>query len=88
MPLSATLQFSTPLVESISSWPEQQADITRKLKNTQKSLPPFRWDAEPVMGTDAIIEEAFIDVFCDLVYGGDGWIRKGNKSIENAIGPW
>ncbi|KAH9979484.1 hypothetical protein BGW80DRAFT_1435011 [Lactifluus volemus] len=61
-PLSATLQFSSPLVNSISSWPEQQADITRKLKKTQKSLPPL-----------VVIEEAFIDVFCDLVYGG-GWM--------------
>ena len=69
-PLSATLQFSTPLVNSISTWPEQQADITRKLKKTQKSLSPFGWDMEPVTGTEAIIEEAFVDVFCDLVYGG------------------
>ncbi|KAH9987661.1 hypothetical protein BJV74DRAFT_978753 [Russula compacta] len=72
-PLSATLQFSTPLINSISSWPEQQADITRKLKKTQKSLPPFGWDTEPVMGQEAIIEEAFLDVFCDLLYGG-GWM--------------
>lgn len=36
--LSTTLQFCTPLVNSLSSWPEQQADITRKLKRTQKSL--------------------------------------------------
>src|SRR5712691_4289955 len=46
-PLSVTLQFSTPLVNSILSWLEQQADIMRKLKKTQKSLPPFGWDIEP-----------------------------------------
>ena len=59
-PLSTTLQFSPALVNSISSWPEQQADITRKLKQTQKSLPLFGWDTEPVMGTEVIIEGAFI----------------------------
>ncbi|KAF8258940.1 hypothetical protein EI94DRAFT_1066976 [Lactarius quietus] len=80
-PLSATLQFSTPLVNSISSWPEQQADITRKLKKTQKSLPPFGWDTEPVMGTEAVIEEAFVDVFCDLVYGG-GWMDIERDDID------
>ena len=69
-PLSTTLQFSTPLVNSISSWPEQQANITRKLEKTQKSLPPFGWDTEPVADTEVIIEEAFMDVFCDLMYGG------------------
>jgi hypothetical protein len=43
-PLSATLQFSTPLVNSISSWLEQQADLTRKLKKMKTPLPPFGWD--------------------------------------------
>jgi hypothetical protein len=80
-PLSATLQFSSPLVNSISTWPEQQADITRKVKKMQKSLPPFGWDTEPVMGTEVIIEEAFIDVFCDLVYGG-GWIDMGREEVD------
>jgi hypothetical protein len=80
-PLSATLQFSTPLVNSISAWPEQQADITRKLKKTQKSLPPFGWDTEPVMGSEAVIEEAFVDVFCDLVYGG-GWMDIEREDVD------
>ncbi len=80
-PLSTTLQFSSPLVDSISSWPEQQTDITRKVKKLQKSLPPFGWDTEPVMGPEAIIEEAFIDVFCDLVYGG-GWIEMGREEVD------
>ncbi|KAH9172544.1 hypothetical protein EDB89DRAFT_1851067 [Lactarius sanguifluus] len=80
-PLSATLQFSSPLVNSISSWPEQQADITRKLKKTQKSLPPFGWDTEPVMGTEAVIEESFVDVFCDLVYGG-GWMDLEREDVD------
>jgi hypothetical protein len=52
--LSATLQFSTPLVNSIASWLEQQADITWKVKKTQKSPPPFGWDTEPVMGAEVI----------------------------------
>ena len=47
--------------------------MTRKLKKTQRALPPFGWDTEPVVGSEEVIEEAFIDVFCDLVYGG-GWM--------------
>jgi hypothetical protein len=80
-PLSTTLQFSPPLINSISSWPEQQTDITRKVKKLQKSLPPFGWDTEPVMGAEVIIEESFIDVFCDLVYGG-GWIDFGRDEVD------
>ncbi|KAG2018613.1 hypothetical protein CC2G_008031 [Coprinopsis cinerea AmutBmut pab1-1] len=72
-PLSATLQFSTPVVNTVQSWPSQQVEIHRKLKKQQKSLPAFGWDTEPVVGNEEVIEEAFIDVFCDLIYGG-GWM--------------
>ena len=58
---------------TISSWPSHQAEIQKKLKKTQKSLPAFGWDTEPVVGSEEVIEEAFVDVFCDLVYGG-GWM--------------
>ena len=30
------------------------------------------WDTEPVIGGEEVVEEAFIDVFCDLIYGS-GW---------------
>ncbi|TFK24469.1 hypothetical protein FA15DRAFT_655895 [Coprinopsis marcescibilis] len=72
-PLSATLQFSTPLVNTVSQWPANQVEIHRKLKKQQKSLPAFGWDTEPVVGTEEVIEEAFVDVFVDLIYGG-GWM--------------
>ncbi|KAG9312759.1 hypothetical protein JVU11DRAFT_7193 [Chiua virens] len=79
--LSATLQFSTPVAHTISSWPTQNANITKKLKKTHRALPPFGWDTEPVMGSEEMIEEAFMDVFCDLVYGG-GWmdIERGEET--------
>ena len=72
-PLNATLQFSQPITTTISSWPTQQEEIRRKLKKTHKALPPFGWDTDPVMGPEEFVEEAFIDVFCDLVWGG-GWM--------------
>jgi hypothetical protein len=79
--LSATLQFSTPVAHSISSWPTKNESITKKLKKTQRALPPFGWDTEPVMGSEELVEEAFMDVFCDLVYGG-GWmdIERGEET--------
>ena len=36
-PLSATLQFSTPVLNTVSSWPAQQVEIHKKLKKQQKS---------------------------------------------------
>jgi len=79
-PLNTTLQFSTPLAATIKQWPTQNAEISKKLKKTQKSLPSFGWDTEPVMASEEVIEEAFVDVFCDLVYGG-GWmdIERGEE---------
>lgn len=79
--LSATLQFSTPVAHTISSWPTKNENITKKLKKTQRALPPFGWDTEPVMGSEEMVEEAFMDVFCDLVYGG-GWmdIERGEET--------
>ncbi|EPQ53330.1 hypothetical protein GLOTRDRAFT_117311 [Gloeophyllum trabeum ATCC 11539] len=78
-PLSTTLQFSVPVTHTINSWPSHSAEIHRKLKKTQKALPPFGWDTEPVMGPEEVIEEAFLDVFCDLIYGG-GWMD--NERLE------
>ncbi|KAH9946731.1 hypothetical protein B0H21DRAFT_387570 [Amylocystis lapponica] len=72
-PLNATLQFSPPVSNTINAWPQHSAEIQRKLKKTQKALPAFGWDTEPVLGSEEVIEEAFVDVFCDLVYGG-GWM--------------
>lgn len=73
VPLNATLQFSTPVALSVSDWPSRDAELRKKIKKTEKQLPPFGWDTEPVMGNEEVVEEAFLDVFCDLVYGG-GWM--------------
>ncbi|KAG5645311.1 hypothetical protein DXG03_006500 [Asterophora parasitica] len=72
-PLSTTLQFSSPVASTISSWPAHSADIQKKLKKTERKLPPFGWDTEPVVGSEEVVEDAFVDVFCDLVWGG-GWM--------------
>jgi hypothetical protein len=72
-PLSATLQFSNPVISTVSAWPAQQAEIHKKLKKQQKSLPSFGWDTEPVLGSEEVIEATFLDAFIDLIYGG-GWM--------------
>jgi len=33
------------------------------------------------MGTEVIIEEAFMDVFCDLMCGG-GWMEIGREEVD------
>jgi hypothetical protein len=93
-PLHDTLQFSAPLANSISSWSSHNVELAKNLKKAQRDLPPFGWDTEPVVGAEEMIEEAFLDVFCDLVYGG-GWMdlergeeldRECNWALASTIG--
>lgn len=80
-PLSATLQFSTPVSSSINSWASQSAEIHRKLKKAQKSLPPFGWDTAPVLGREEMVEEGFLEVFASLVYGS-GWMDRTEHTFR------
>ncbi|KIL57157.1 hypothetical protein M378DRAFT_1029718 [Amanita muscaria Koide BX008] len=74
-PLSTTLQFTGPALNTVASWPSQKVEISKKLNKAEKSLPHFGWDTEPVdvVFNEEVIEEAFLDVFCNLIYGG-GWM--------------
>ncbi|KAF5343677.1 hypothetical protein D9758_014682 [Tetrapyrgos nigripes] len=67
-----TLAFNPNLTDALKEWPKDRTELVRKLKKREKALPPFGWDTSPVVGTEEVIEEAFIDVFCDLIYGS-GW---------------
>ncbi|GJJ14101.1 hypothetical protein Clacol_008358 [Clathrus columnatus] len=77
-PLSATLQFSAPLSHTISTWPSKQHEIHAKLKKTQKALPAFSWDTTPILGGEEAVEENFLEIWCDVLYGG-GWVRREER---------
>ncbi|KAH7102491.1 hypothetical protein BKA62DRAFT_637553 [Auriculariales sp. MPI-PUGE-AT-0066] len=81
-PLSASLQFNQPLVNSVSSLSAQQAELHRKLKKAQKALPSFGWDTKPVLGQDEVIEELFIEVFCDLIWSA-GWQDRREQTFRD-----
>ena len=38
-----------------------------QLKKAHKALPAFEWDTNPMVSQEKIVEEAFVDVFCDLL---------------------
>ncbi|KAL1658464.1 hypothetical protein GGF50DRAFT_120835 [Schizophyllum commune] len=58
---------------------ERHAELTKKLKKREKSLPAFGWDTAPVLGPDVLIEESFLDVYCDLLCGG--WQTPSEPSV-------
>ncbi|KAJ3774386.1 hypothetical protein FB446DRAFT_787002 [Lentinula raphanica] len=86
-PLKTALQLSvppqlpslstslTPITSPTSSdpspplTPSESKKLKKKAKNT---APTFSWDVEPVLGPEQIVEEAFLDVYCDLLLGS-GW---------------
>ncbi|KAJ7209450.1 hypothetical protein B0H12DRAFT_1330088 [Mycena haematopus] len=45
------------------------------LPSPRPALPAFGWDTAPVLGPEEVVEEAFLDVFCDLLWGG-GWMER------------
>lgn len=80
--LTDTLQFSAPLSATITQWPNAEKDLQRKLRKQQKNLPAFGWDTAPVMdGREEVVEEGFVDVFCDLLYGG-GWMDRAEGTFR------
>lgn len=58
MPLNTTPQFGSPLSCKFNFiLARQQANISLKLKKSQKSPPPFVWDTSLVIGTEVIMTE-------------------------------
>ncbi|KAJ3850162.1 hypothetical protein EV368DRAFT_45892 [Lentinula lateritia] len=79
-PLNTALQLSVPPQLSLTG-------IIRTLLTNlltciiQNGAPTFSWDTEPVLGPEQIIEEAFLDVYCDLLQGS-GW-NEGLHSLAS-----
>ncbi|KAE9390396.1 hypothetical protein BT96DRAFT_925916 [Gymnopus androsaceus JB14] len=44
--------------------------LAKRLKKKGKPLPPFTHDTTPLLGTEALVEAAFVDVWVDLVCWG------------------
>ncbi|KAJ4470941.1 hypothetical protein J3R30DRAFT_3686098 [Lentinula aciculospora] len=103
-PLQTALQLSVPPQLSLStsltplnspsssgSSPPMTPSESKKLRKKGKNgAPTFSWDVEPVLGPEQIIEEAFLDVYCDLIRGS-GWseglhsIASDNRSCNWAL---
>jgi hypothetical protein len=47
--------------------------------NLLQALPAFGWDTAPV-SSEEIIDEGYLSVFCDIVYGGGlGWMDRADR---------
>jgi hypothetical protein len=87
--LSKSLIFSPSLLDQIEGWPEEREELRKKLKKSQKGMTKFDWDTTPslvpgVTGASvSVIEEAFVDVWSDLLLGG-GWTDYSELTFREA----
>ncbi|KZT51474.1 hypothetical protein CALCODRAFT_521347 [Calocera cornea HHB12733] len=77
-----SLDFAPPVQETISTWPDHQAELHRKLRKQQKALPAFGWDTHPVHGRDKRVEETFIDCWADLLLS-TGWMEREEQTFRD-----
>ncbi|KIY74238.1 hypothetical protein CYLTODRAFT_448003 [Cylindrobasidium torrendii FP15055 ss-10] len=63
--ISPLMEFSPALVPHQSPHTDSPAN-GKKLKKSAKA-PVFNWDTTPVGGQEEVVEEAFLDAFCDIV---------------------
>ncbi|KAE9390399.1 hypothetical protein BT96DRAFT_344883 [Gymnopus androsaceus JB14] len=57
--------------------------LAKRLKKKEKPLPPFTHDTTPLLGSEALVEAAFVDVWVDLVcwgFAGGGMGMEGSDS--------
>ncbi|KAI6024237.1 hypothetical protein EDC04DRAFT_3143412 [Pisolithus marmoratus] len=70
--LDTSLFLSSPVIQKGASSFTRGVSTARKLRKVPPVQPQIQLDPEPIVGSEEVIEEAFLDVFCDLIYGG-GW---------------
>jgi hypothetical protein len=83
--LSKSLLFSPPVQEQIQHWPEEREEMQKKLKKAYKEAIPFTWDTTPavVNARGAFVEEMFLDIWVELLYGG-GWTDTEELTFREA----
>ncbi|WVR08331.1 hypothetical protein IAU60_005384 [Kwoniella sp. DSM 27419] len=95
--LDVSLALSEPVEKSIVEWPNERAELQRRLQKAQKEAVPFNHDTTARVGTEAIadpytrtdekgrvyLEEAFVDCWADLMLGA-GWVERDELTFRQA----
>ncbi|ODN78262.1 hypothetical protein L202_03911 [Cryptococcus amylolentus CBS 6039] len=81
--LSSTLSFAPPISSSIAQWPKDKEQLSKRLHKAEKQSTPFNYDTTPQVGGRVYVEEAWVDVWCDLMVGG-GWMEREERTFREA----
>ncbi|KAI6144186.1 hypothetical protein BKA82DRAFT_4175223 [Pisolithus tinctorius] len=86
--LDISLHQSSPAIHKGVPSFTRSVSIARKLRKAQHvQQPQIELDSEPVVGSEVVIEEAFLSVFCDLIYGS-GWSSIGHGEKIDRESNW
>jgi hypothetical protein len=55
--------------------------VRQRLAKLQKNLPSFEYDIRPRLGGEVLVEEAFLDAWCDLLISG-GWMDRDETTLR------
>lgn len=66
------ISLNNPVIHKESPSLTRGPSVIRKLRKAPHVQPQVELVSEPILGSEEVVEEAFLGVFCDLIYGG-GW---------------
>ena len=81
------LVFHQNIGQRVTTWPSSQKDISQRLREAEKALPPFPYDTTPHEEGRVKIDSLFFEAWADVLVGG-GWARDELKESNFALIHW
>lgn len=78
------LQFNTDLSKTVTTWPSEKKELTKKLVKTNKALPPFPYDITPKEANPLFVDDNFFEAWADVLISS-GWSREELKEVSWAL---
>lgn len=75
------LLFNTQVSNKVTNWPTEEKDLSKKLSKTNKILPPFPYDIEPIEISPILVDDNFFEAWVDALIAS-GWTRDELKEVS------
>ncbi|KAH9817836.1 hypothetical protein DFH28DRAFT_960877 [Melampsora americana] len=83
---SKELLFNTNVSNKVNNWSIEEKDISKKLSKTNKILPPFPYDIEPIELPKILVDDNFFEAWVDALISSVGHLIQ-YKSKFNTPSP-
>ncbi|KAH8920615.1 hypothetical protein BT69DRAFT_396164 [Atractiella rhizophila] len=85
--LQMDLDFSSSVKQQVTSWPERRAELSQQLRKTEKQLPAFPYNVQPVEERPIMLDDTFFEAWADVLISS-GWTRDENKESSWGLIQW